>query len=136
MGLTIGDRNRRAWFLASLAVLGLVYSVVTTRIWMMNWIPLIPLMERAPIYRMLLGPFWFGIALAPITVAVVLLRLRSEQAIVAVVGFFVAMNVTQLVSEQLNVAVFLAFNTPFCLALQVPVWALTSIVVKLADRGR
>jgi hypothetical protein len=105
---------------------------------MMNWIPLIPLMERAPIYRMLLGPLWFGIELAPITVAVVLLRLRSEQAIVVVFAFFVVMNVAQLVFEPFNVGVVLAMviNTPLSLALQVPVWALASIVLKLSNLGR
>lgn len=134
----MSDRNRKTLFLASLAVLGIVYSVVTTRIWMMNWIPLIPLMERAPIYRLLLGPFWYAIELAPITVAAVLLRLRFELAIVAVFALFVVMNIAQLIFEPFNAALILSMvgNTPICLILQVPVWALASIVVKLADRGR
>jgi len=85
---------------------------------------------------MLLGPLWYGIELAPITVAVVLLRLRSEQAMGAALAFLVVMNVTQLVTEPISISVFLATlsNTPICLALQVPVWALTSIVVRLTHR--
>ena len=95
-------------------------------------------MGRAFIFRMLLGSWWYGIELAPITIVVVLLRLRSEYAIVAVIVLFVVMNVAQFAFEPFNAALFLSMvsNTPICLALQVPVWGLTAIAVKLAHRGR
>ncbi len=136
--MTGGERNRRTLVLASLAVLGIVYSVVAIRIWMLNWIALLPIMERALGYRMLFGPFWFAVEATPITIAVVLLRLRPEQAIIVVFACLVVMSVAQYVFESFNVPLFLntVVLTPFCLALQVPVWALTSLIVKFAHRGR
>ena len=128
-------QNKRVWLVAALAVLGIVYSVLATRWWVMSWLSLPPLMHEIPFGRQLLGPFWFAIELAPITMALVLLRVNPGYAAFTILFYEIIMNAAEVVFEpiygggyRLHVGMIVAF--PFNYALQLPVWGLTWLAVR------
>lgn len=130
-------RKRRFWLLAALAFLGIVYSVFATRYWMMSWIPLLPLMRQSFFFRLFFGPFWFAFELLPITVAVALLRMHPIHALATVLLYDIVMNVVQVASEPGGYGLFMviAINIPMNVALQLPVWGLTRLMVRLFPRN-
>lgn len=132
MNATIIKSNRRTLLLAALAALGIIYSVVVTRFWMVSWAQILPLMKQSSFFRLLFGPAWFGVGLIPITIAVALLRLNPLNAGIAIVLFGVVMNVTQIAFEHwdFGMLVFLIPNLPFDYAMQLPVWVLAWFVAK------
>jgi len=135
MDQNISHQSRQRW-LVWLAV-GAVYSVLLTRLWMMSWIPLLPFMRESMFLRMMLGPFWFGVALAPITVAVTLFRSNPAAAVLTLIAYVVIMNVAQLAFEGWNTVMLIPMiaNMPFTFALQLPVWGLTYLVARVLRRS-
>lgn len=140
MGPNILERNRRLWLLGGFAFLGIVYSVLATRLWMMSWIPLLPLLKRSEFFQAFFGPFWFAVELAPITVAVVLLRVQPIAAVFTVWAYYVLMNLTQVASEpsdyRFALLLTMVGHAPFAFILQIPVFGLAVLVRKIIPRGR
>jgi len=129
-------QTKRFWLLATLALIGVVYAVVATRLWVMSWVPLLPLTTNNFILRLLFGPFWFAVQLIPITIAVTLLRLQAGYAVIAVVVYAIIMNVAQLTflaggGKSYTLPMIMAINTTLDLVLQLPVWWLTSLTTKV-----
>jgi hypothetical protein len=123
------DQNRQVWLLAAL---GIIYSVLATRLWMMSWSPLVPLMGHIFFFRLLFGPFWFAVELAPITIALTLLRVNLGWAMLAIFAYEVIMNAAEVVFPPAGYGVRVAtvLNFPLNYVLQVPVWALTWLAVR------
>jgi hypothetical protein len=69
----------RFWLLAALAVIGLVYSVFMTRHYVTNPDFYITLIQHRFAFE-ILRVFWSAVLLAPITIAVTLLRVRLAYA--------------------------------------------------------
>jgi len=81
--------------------------------------------------RLLLGPFWFAVEVAPITIAVTLLRVNAIYAVITLAAYLIVMNVVELSFEAWRLSLLFAMiTTPVNLMLQIPVWGLTWLAIR------
>jgi len=113
-----------------LAVLGIVYSVIATRYYAANELSVTLFMGNSMFLRFLLGPFWFAVELAPITVVVALLRVNVVYAAMTVLFYEVIMNVVLSTYFPWNWGGFVAavINMPWNFSFQIPVYGLTWLI--------
>jgi hypothetical protein len=99
---------------------------------MMNWVSLLPLMRTSFFFELCVRFFWAAVLLAPITVAVALLRVRLDYAALTVLTYQIIMNGVVFAHAPKNLSMFgsLAVAVPLNFAVQVPVWWLTRLLAR------
>ncbi len=130
---TTADGRRQLWLLAALAIVGVVYTAIATHLWIANWVSLVPIMDRSFLLRLMLGPFWVAIVLFPITIVATLLRLNIAAFLLTLLFYAIIINIEYLFMAQPNSTAMIAQATfvGWNFILQVPVWGLTVLALKL-----
>ena len=124
----------RLWLLF-LAVLGLLYSVLATRWYLTHWQVLAHIEGQSLLLDMLFRPFWFGVQLVPITIALALLRINIGYSLLIAVVYQLAMYITEFVGAPPGYWMFIVTTQfPLNLGMQVPIWGVTRLIAKLIPR--
>jgi len=86
---------------------------------------------------MWLGPFWFAVELAPITIVVSLLRLNIVYTMLTIVFYEFVMNAAVFAFAPWNYGEFMALVIfiPWNFVFQLPIWAVTLLVLRLSRCG-
>jgi len=128
----IRPSNRRTVLLIS-AIAGILYVCLAGLWYVSNIAVLIPLMKTA-IGTLAFRMLWFGIELWPVTIVVTLLRISPVRSVVVIVVYeIVAMAAAWAFFGFNGGEAFGLFSTLIPdLILQLPVWLLTLLVLKMA----
>jgi len=133
---------RRIWILASLAVIASVYAVIATDQTVGLRSSLVLHSASSFPLRLLAGPFWYAALLIPITIVSTILGLKLETVagIVTVsemVMIFVWYHVTGFWRVDLRTGTIVPefIGAIINLALQIPVWGITRLVIRAVRRA-
>jgi hypothetical protein len=137
LNATDAGGRRRLFLLGALAVLAIVYAAIATHVWIASWMPLAPIMRRFFFVRLMLGPFWVAVILAPITVVATALRFNLGLLLLTLLFYEIVINVEYLLMAPTNLMAMFSQMTMFGwnFILQLPVWGLTLLVLKLTRSG-
>jgi hypothetical protein len=136
IAMTNETSNRRT-FLTILPIIGVVYCIAVTYWFESHVFTLIPLMNSA-LGTLAFRVFWPGIELWPITIVATSLRLDAWRFVVVLLAYEALLCFAIFGFEGWNLieGIGLAIRLGPNLILQVPIWALTAVIVRLLTRAR
>lgn len=124
-------RSQRFWLYVLLSAIGVVYVVCATGLYVRNALLVIHIIDHSFFLRLLLGPFWFGLELVPITIALALLRIKPGLAALIIFFYQLLTSFGTFAFEPGNLGEFMAIAIFFGwnFALQVLIWILTRLIM-------